>query len=440
MKKVFVKTYGCQMNVYDSERIVESLSEKGFTESKEMKDSDVVVFNTCHIREKAAEKLYSDIGRLKENSKTKKIVVAGCVAQAENQEIIKRMPDVDLVIGPQSYHKIPDLISKLDKKRKFVETDFPTENKFNVLTKRKKNDKKPTAFLTIQEGCDKFCTFCVVPYTRGAEYSRTTMEIIEEAKELIGLGISELTLLGQNVNAYHGQGYDKKTSNLADLFYELSKLDGLKRLRYTTNHPNDVNKELIQAHKDIEILMPYIHLPIQSGSDRMLKLMNRKHTRQSYLEIIEKIREARCDIAISSDFIVGFPGETDSDFEQSLSLINKVNYSQAYSFTYSPRPGTPAADYDHQLPKEIKMERLIILQNLLKEQQLEYNKKFLNSSVSILIEREGKEHNQLVGKSPHSQSVYFNNVENKSKIGNFAEVHINSVKVSSLSGNIIEKN
>ena len=428
------------MNVYDSERIVESLSEKGFTESKEMKDSDVVVFNTCHIREKAAEKLYSDIGRLKENSKTKKIVVAGCVAQAENQEIIKRMPDVDLVIGPQSYHKIPDLISKLDKKRKFVETDFPTENKFNVLTKRKKNDKKPTAFLTIQEGCDKFCTFCVVPYTRGAEYSRTTMEIIEEAKELIGLGISELTLLGQNVNAYHGQGYDKKTSNLADLFYELSKLDGLKRLRYTTNHPNDVNKELIQAHKDIEILMPYIHLPIQSGSDRMLKLMNRKHTRQSYLEIIEKIREARCDIAISSDFIVGFPGETDSDFEQSLSLINKVNYSQAYSFTYSPRPGTPAADYDHQLPKEIKMERLIILQNLLKEQQLEYNKKFLNSSVSILIEREGKEHNQLVGKSPHSQSVYFNNVENKSKIGNFAEVHINSVKVSSLSGNIIEKN
>ncbi|MDG2186965.1 MAG: tRNA (N6-isopentenyl adenosine(37)-C2)-methylthiotransferase MiaB [Hyphomicrobiales bacterium] len=440
MKKVFVKTYGCQMNVYDSERIVESLSEKGFTESKEMKDSDVVVFNTCHIREKAAEKLYSDIGRLKENSKTKKIVVAGCVAQAENQEIIKRMPDVDLVIGPQSYHKIPDLISKLDKKRKFVETDFPTENKFNVLTKRKKNDKKPTAFLTIQEGCDKFCTFCVVPYTRGAEYSRTTMEIIEEAKELIGRGISELTLLGQNVNAYHGQGYDKKTSNLADLFYELSKLDGLKRLRYTTNHPNDVNKELIQAHKDIEILMPYIHLPIQSGSDRMLKLMNRKHTRQSYLEIIEKIREARCDIAISSDFIVGFPGETDSDFEQSLSLINKVNYSQAYSFTYSPRPGTPAADYDHQLPKEIKMERLIILQNLLKEQQLEYNKKFLNSSVSILIEREGKEHNQLVGKSPHSQSVYFNNVENKSKIGNFAEVHINSVKVSSLSGNIIEKN
>jgi tRNA-2-methylthio-N6-dimethylallyladenosine synthase len=440
MKKVFVKTYGCQMNVYDSERIVESLSEKGFTESKEMKDSDVVVFNTCHIREKAAEKLYSDIGRLKENSKTKKIVVAGCVAQAENQEIIKRMPDVDLVIGPQSYHKIPDLISKLDKKRKFVETDFPTENKFNVLTKRKKNDKKPTAFLTIQEGCDKFCTFCVVPYTRGAEYSRTAMEIIEEAKELIGRGISELTLLGQNVNAYHGQGYDKKTSNLADLFYELSKLDGLKRLRYTTNHPNDVNKELIQAHKDIEILMPYIHLPIQSGSDRMLKLMNRKHTRQSYLEIIEKIREARCDIAISSDFIVGFPGETDSDFEQSLSLINKVNYSQAYSFTYSPRPGTPAADYDHQLPKEIKTERLIILQNLLKEQQLEYNKKFLNSSVSILIEREGKEHNQLVGKSPHSQSVYFNNIENKSKIGNFAEVHINSVKVSSLSGNVIEKN
>jgi len=428
------------MNVYDSERIVESLSEKGFTESKEMKDSDVVVFNTCHIREKAAEKLYSDIGRLKENSKTKKIVVAGCVAQAENQEIIKRMPDVDLVIGPQSYHKIPDLISKLDKKRKFVETDFPTENKFNVLTKRKKNDKKPTAFLTIQEGCDKFCTFCVVPYTRGAEYSRTAMEIIEEAKELIGRGISELTLLGQNVNAYHGQGYDKKTSNLADLFYELSKLDGLKRLRYTTNHPNDVNKELIQAHKDIEILMPYIHLPIQSGSDRMLKLMNRKHTRQSYLEIIEKIREARCDIAISSDFIVGFPGETDSDFEQSLSLINKVNYSQAYSFTYSPRPGTPAADYDHQLPKEIKTERLIILQNLLKEQQLEYNKKFLNSSVSILIEREGKEHNQLVGKSPHSQSVYFNNIENKSKIGNFAEVHINSVKVSSLSGNVIEKN
>ncbi len=437
MKKVFVKTYGCQMNVYDSERIIESLSEKGFTKSKEMKDSDVVIFNTCHIREKAAEKLYSDIGRLRKNSKTKKIIVAGCVAQAENTEIIKRMPDVDLVIGPQSYHNIVNLIPKLDKKNKFVETDFPLESKFDILKKRSKQEKKPTAFLTIQEGCDKFCTFCVVPYTRGSEYSRTTREIIEEAKELIDQGIIELTLLGQNVNAYHGDNLNKKTANLADLIYELSKLPGLKRLRYTTNHPNDMNEDLIFAHRDIEILMPYIHLPVQSGSDRMLKLMNRKHSQNSYLDIIEKIRNSREDIAISSDFIVGFPGETDKDFEKTISLINKVNYAQAYSFSYSPRPGTPAADYENQVPKNIKMERLHHLQGLLKEQQINFNKNFLNTTVSILIEREAKD-GRLTGKSPHLQSVYFNNEGNKLNIGDFAQVYVDSASVSSLDGSIVE--
>ena len=437
MKKVFVKTYGCQMNVYDSERIIESLSEKGFTQSKEVKDSDVVIYNTCHIREKAAEKLYSDIGRLRKNSKTKKIIVAGCVAQAENTEIIKRMPDVDLVIGPQSYHNIANLIPKLDKKNKFVETDFPLENKFDILKSRSKHEKKPTAFLTIQEGCDKFCTFCVVPYTRGSEYSRTTREIIEEAKELIDQGIIELTLLGQNVNAYHGDNLNKKTANLADLIYELSKLPGLKRLRYTTNHPNDMNEDLIFAHRDIEILMPYIHLPVQSGSDRMLKLMNRKHSRNSYFDIIEKIRNSRKDIAISSDFIVGFPGETDKDFEKTISLINKVNYAQAYSFSYSPRPGTPAADYENQVPKNIKMERLHHLQGLLKEQQIDFNKNFLNTTISILIEREAKD-GRLTGKSPHLQSVYFNNEDNKFNIGDFAQVYVDSASVSSLDGSIVE--
>ena len=438
MKKVFLKTYGCQMNVYDSERIMESLSENGYKQTNNLNESDLIIFNTCHIREKAAEKLYSDIGRLKKIRKEKKIIVAGCVAQAEDKQIIQRMPEVDLVIGPQTYHKIPDLVSKLNKKVKYVETDFPIENKFNLLKKRVRSEKKPSAFLTIQEGCDKFCTFCVVPYTRGAEYSRTTKELIEETKQLLSQGVSEITLLGQNVNAYHGEGLNGGISNLADLIYELSKLAGLERIRYTTNHPVDVNQELIDAHRDIKKLMPYIHLPIQSGSNRILKLMNRKHTCEEYIEIIEKIRNARNDIALSSDFITGFPGETDKDFELTIDLVKKIKYAQAYSFNYSPRPGTPSADYEKQIPQNIKSERLKLLQDILKQQQLEFNNQSKGKIVSILIERKGREIDQLVGKTPYMQSVFFKNIENKSKIGDFIDVKIDTIKVNNLSGELVE--
>lgn len=438
MKKVFLKTYGCQMNVYDSERIMESLSENGYKQTNNLNESDLIIFNTCHIREKAAEKLYSDIGRLKKIRKEKKIIVAGCVAQAEDKQIIQRMPEVDLVIGPQTYHKIPELVSKLNKKIKYVETDFPIENKFNLLKKRVRSEKKPSAFLTIQEGCDKFCTFCVVPYTRGAEYSRTTKELIEETKQLLSQGVSEITLLGQNVNAYHGEGLNGGISNLADLIYELSKLAGLERIRYTTNHPVDVNQELIDAHRDIKKLMPYIHLPIQSGSNRILKLMNRKHTCEEYIEIIEKIRNARNDIALSSDFITGFPGETDKDFELTIDLVKKIKYAQAYSFNYSPRPGTPSADYEKQIPQNIKSERLKLLQDILKQQQLEFNNQSKGKIVSILIERKGREIDQLVGKTPYMQSVFFKNIENKSKIGDFIDVKIDTIKVNNLSGELVE--
>ena len=426
------------MNVYDSERILESLNKEGYSETNNSDDSDLIIFNTCHIREKAAEKLYSDIGRLSKESRKKKVVVAGCVAQAEDSEIIRRMPDVDMVIGPQTYHKLPELVANVDKKKKFIETEFPSNNKFNLLTKRKRLDKSPTAFLTIQEGCDKFCTFCVVPYTRGAEYSRTTLELLEEARSLVDQGVVELTLLGQNVNAYHGESLKGGTANLADLIYELSKISGVERLRYTTNHPNDVNRELIDAHRDIEKLMPYIHLPIQSGSNKILKAMNRKHTVEKYMEIIEDIRSAKDGIAISSDFIVGFPGESDKDFEGTMELVRKIEFAQAFSFNYSPRPGTPSADYDTQISQKLKSERLIRLQHLLKEQQFQFNKRFIGKIVSILIEKTGKHGDQLVGRTPHLQSVFFENVRKLSKIGEFVDVKINSTKVGNLSGELIE--
>jgi len=326
----------------------------------------------------------------------------------------------------------------LDKKKKIIETDFPIENKFNLLTRRKRLEKKPTAFLTIQEGCDKFCTFCVVPYTRGAEYSRTTAELIEEAKSLVDQGVVELTLLGQNVNAYHGESLTNSTSNLARLIYELSKISGIKRLRYTTNHPNDVDDELICAHRDIEKLMPYMHLPIQSGSNKILKSMNRKHNVEKYMDIIDKIRSAKKGIAISSDFIVGFPGESDRDFEDTLDLVKKIEFAQAFSFNYSPRPGTPSADYEAQVPQAIKSERLNRLQGLLKEQQFQFNNQFISKIVKILIEKVGKEGCQLVGRTPHLQSVFFEDIRKAYKIGEFADIKINSVKSNNLSGELIE--
>src|SRR5210317_1050498 len=362
MKKLFIKTHGCQMNFYDSERMTDLLKPHGYELDNTAEDADLIVLNTCHIREKAVEKTYSELGRIrkqinlrKEKTGKKSIVaVAGCVAQAQGKEIMKRSPWVDIVVGPQSYQNLPELIAKVDpiKKNKHINIDFPTIPKFDQL-ENQFFDRGPSAFLTIQEGCDKFCTFCVVPYTRGAEYSRTTKELIEETKQLLSQGVSEITLLGQNVNAYHGEGLNGGISNLADLIYELSKLAGLERIRYTTNHPVDVNQELIDAHRDIKKLMPYIHLPIQSGSNRILKLMNRKHTCEEYIEIIEKIRNARNDIALSSDFITGFPGETDKDFELTIDLVKKIKYAQAYSFNYSPRPGTPSADYEKQIPQNI---------------------------------------------------------------------------------------
>tara|TARA_Y100000590_G_scaffold452259_1_gene595087 strand:- start:70100 stop:71422 length:1323 start_codon:yes stop_codon:yes gene_type:complete len=436
MKKVFIKTYGCQMNVYDSERIVESLSKAGIKETKNVDDSDVVVFNTCHIREKASEKLYSDIGRLKKFKGPKKVIVSGCVAQAENKEILKRSPDVDLVIGPQAYHRIPDYLDEIKNNQKVVETEFLIHDKFKKLNKRSKFIKKPTAFLTIQEGCDKFCTFCVVPYTRGAEYSRTTNEIIDEAKQLIDRGVKEITLLGQNVNAFHGKNSYGATINLGELIFQLSEISGLERLRYTTNHPRDVNQTLIDAHREVKILMPYMHLPIQSGSNKVLKLMNRRHTAEEYIKIIDNIRNARSDIAISSDFISGFPGETDKDFEDTLDIIKKINYAQSYSFIFSARPGTPASEMSAQVPNNIKSQRLKIMQEILKAQQFRFNKKFMNKEVSILIERAGKEKDQLIGKSPHSQSVYIQNP--KLKIGDTIRVLIKSVKTNSLYGEFVE--
>jgi len=440
MKKIYVKTYGCQMNVYDSDRMLEILSKEGFEETKDLKESDAVLLNTCHIREKAAEKLYSDIGRVKkisekQSKKKKTLIVSGCVAQAEGKEIIKRSPFVDLVVGPQSYHKLPNLMQSLKSEKRIVETDFPIESKFDHLINQKNKIRKSSAFLTIQEGCDKFCTFCVVPYTRGAEYSRPVNDIIDEAKLLIDSGVKEITLLGQNVNAYHGIDTSGKIYSLGELLYKLAKLTGLKRLRYTTNHPRDVDDAMISAHKDLDILMPYLHLPIQSGSNKILKLMNRGHTTNDYLKIIEKIRNVRPDIAISSDFIIGFPNEEENDFYDTYKLIESVQYSQAYSFAYSARPGTPAANMDNQLSKKIKMERLHKVQELIWSQQRLFNSTMVGKTIEILADRLGKDQKQIIGKSPYLQSVHFDGP--KEYVGKIMNVKIISSNTNSLAGEAI---
>ena len=341
-KKLFIKTYGCQMNVYDSERMAEALGGKGYVQTDAADDADMILLNTCHIREKAAEKVYHELGRMKHLKVANpdlKFGVAGCVAQAEGAEIIRRQPMVDLVVGPQSYHRLPAMDDAVQSGVRALDTDFPDDDKFEALKSRSKAKRGPTAFLTVQEGCDKFCAFCVVPYTRGAEVSRPADRVVREAQELVEAGVREITLLGQNVNAYHGH-----VGGLAGLIWALNKVDGLERIRFTTSHPNDMDDALVEAHGTCEKLMPYLHLPVQSGSDRILKAMNRKHTAESYLRVIERIREARPDILLSGDFIVGFPGETDADFEDTLTLIREVRYGQAYSFKYSTRPGTPAAE------------------------------------------------------------------------------------------------
>lgn len=402
-KKLFIKTYGCQMNVYDSERMAEALGGEGYVETKTPDDADMILLNTCHIREKAAEKVYSELGRfkgLKAEKPDLKIGVAGCVAQAEGEEIIKRQPLVDLVVGPQSYHRLPAMEKVVQTGARALDTDFPDDDKFNTLASRPKAARGPTAFLTVQEGCDKFCAFCVVPYTRGAEVSRPADRVIREAQELVAAGVREITLLGQNVNAYHGHA-----DGLAGLIWALDKVDGLERIRFTTSHPNDMDDALIEAHGTCDKLMPYLHLPAQSGSDRILKAMNRKHTAESYVRLIERIREARPDLLLSGDFIVGFPGETDQDFEDTMALIREVHYGQAYSFKYSTRPGTPAAEKP-QLPEDVLNDRLQRLQALLREQQQQTQASMVGRDVKVLFEKAGRENGQMIGKSEYLHAVY----------------------------------
>jgi len=402
-KKLYIKTYGCQMNVYDSERMAEALGGKGYVETQTPDDADMILLNTCHIREKAAEKVYSELGRfkgLKAANPDLKIGVAGCVAQAEGEEIIKRQPMVDLVVGPQSYHRLPAMETAVQTGAKALDIDFPDDDKFDTLKTRAKVKRGPTAFLTVQEGCDKFCAFCVVPYTRGAEVSRPADRIMRETRELVESGVKEITLLGQNVNAYHGHA-----GGLAGLIWELDKVDGLERIRFTTSHPNDMDEALIDAHASCDKLMPYLHLPVQSGSDRILKAMNRKHTAESYIRLIERIRAACPDLLLSGDFIVGFPGETDADFEATMQLVQEVHYGQAYSFKYSTRPGTPAAEKP-QLPEDVMHDRLQRLQALLREQQQATQAAMVGRDVKVLFEKAGREAGQMIGKSEYLHAVY----------------------------------
>jgi len=414
-KKVFVKTYGCQMNVYDSGRMEDALENDGYERTTSMEDADLVLLNTCHIREKAAEKVYSEIGRIRkikearaETNRPMMVGVTGCVAQAEGAEIIKRAPAVDLVAGPQTYHNLADIVRRAGQGERVVETEFEIEEKFGQMKKASKSQTRSrgvAAFLTIQEGCDKFCTFCVVPYTRGAEVSRSVAQIVDEAQGMIDAGVREITLLGQNVNAWHGIDASGKECGLGELLHELAKIEGLERLRYTTSHPVDMDQSLIDAHSKIECLMPYLHLPVQAGSDRILKAMNRHHTVEDYMHIIAKMRDSRPDIAISGDFIVGFPGETDAEFEETLQLVRDVKYASAFSFKYSTRPGTPGADLPNQVPEDVKSERLQRLQGVLNEQQEAFNRGCIGKDMVILLEKKGRRDGQLIGRSPYLQSV-----------------------------------
>lgn len=436
IKKVFVKTYGCQMNVYDSERMIESFQGKGYTQTDNINQADMILLNTCHIREKAAEKVYSELGRLKtlkaENPNLK-IGVAGCVAQAEGQEIINRQPIVDLVVGPQAYHRLPSLIDKVHENKKALDTDFPVEDKFLHLPKRPLSKRGPSAFLTVQEGCDKFCSFCVVPYTRGVEVSRDPTRVVKEAKELVSRGVREVTLLGQNVNAYHGE-FEGNSWSLTRLIEELSTIQDLLRIRFTTSHPNDMDEELISAFGTHEKLMPYLHLPVQSGSDRILKAMNRKHTSKSYKQIIKSLRSIRPDLLLSGDFIVGFPGETDLDFQETLDLVREVKFGQAYSFRYSARPGTPAAEKD-AVPKEIAVERLHKLQALLTIQQKEVQSNMVGKTLSVLFEKPGRKVGQLIGKSEYLHAVHV--VAPTEFIGTVKSVKVVESLTNSLSGELL---
>ena len=404
-KTYSIKNYGCQMNVYDGERMAEMFESQGMTQADEKANADLVVLNTCHIREKAAEKVYSEIGRLRRKDGTSPVIaVAGCVAQAEGGEISRRAPEVDIVVGPQAYHNLPNMVAAVGRGERVVDLDLPGLDKFGKLPARRK--QPPSAFLTVQEGCDKFCTYCVVPYTRGAEISRGWADLLDEAKAIVDAGAKEITLLGQNVNAWAGEDDTGKPQGLDGLIRALDRIAGLSRIRYMTSHPNDMTEGLIAAHGDVEKLMPFLHLPVQSGSDRILNAMNRSHSRDSYMRILDRVRVVRPDIAFSGDFIVGFPGETDADFEDTLSLVREVGHAQAYSFKYSPRPGTPAADMADQIPMAVMDERLQRLQAQIVADQTAFNDKTVGRTTDVLLERPGKFAGQLIGKSPWLQSVH----------------------------------
>ncbi len=441
-RKVHIKTYGCQMNVYDSERMLETLRPLGFEMTSEAEGADLVILNTCHIREKASDKVYSELGRLREAQGRKSeaggrmmLAVAGCVAQAEGEEILIRAPQVDMVFGPQTYHRLPELIARADRESgaRQVETDFPVEDKFDHLPEERQT-AGVTAFLTVQEGCDKFCTFCVVPYTRGSEQSRPVAAILREAEGLVAQGVREVTLLGQNVNAYHGIGPDGREWSLGRLARALAEVPGLDRIRYTTSHPRDMDDELIAAHGDLPALMPFLHLPVQSGSDRILAAMNRKHTADEFRRIVDRLRAARPDLALSSDFIVGFPGETDAEFAETLRLVTDIGFASSFSFKYSPRPGTPASSMADAVPESVKSDRLAALNQLLEAQQEAFNHGCVGRRLPVLIEKPGRNPGQLVGRSPYLQPVHIDGTADL--IGRVVDCDIDSLRSYSLFGRI----
>ena len=438
-KKIFIKTFGCQMNVYDSNRIFDSVKKIGFIKTDKHDDANCYILNTCHIRDKAKEKVYHEVGRVKKLYKKKNkpiMIVAGCVAQAENHEMLKREPYIDIVIGPQSYHKINQLLKNFTEKKRKEETDFDTIEKFEYFDKIKNSSSKISSFLTIQEGCDKFCHFCVVPFTRGPEYSRPFRKVMSEAEELIKNGVKEITLVGQNVNAYFYEE-NSKVYKISDLLNELEKYSELDRIRYTTSHPRDMTDDLIDCYSTNKKLMPFIHLPIQSGSNKILKLMNRKHTVEEYLNIYEKLKKIDSKIEFSSDFIISYPGETDKDFEDTINLIKKIKFINSYSFIFSPRPGTKAADLK-LIDNEISKDRLIKVQKILFSHQLEMNKSFKNKSIDILVENKMKEQNKLFGRNKYLNSVIFEGDEKN--IGKIIKVKIANCNQNSLFGEIVNNN
>ena len=441
-RKIFIKTYGCQMNEYDSARMADVMSPHGYTAATSPEDADLVVLNTCHIREKAADKVYSELGRLRvikeeraARGETFVVAVAGCVAQAEGQELMRQAKVIDIVVGPQVYHRLPEMVAQAGQRIRSVDTEFPAVDKFDALPEAR-SVSGPAAFLTIQEGCDKFCTFCVVPYTRGAEYSRAVAQVLAEARQLVSRGVREVTLLGQNVNAYHGLDEQGAVCGLAGLIDRLAAIDGLERLRYMTSHPRDMDDALIDAHGRQRKLMPFLHLPVQSGSDKILDAMNRGHTRDDYRRIIERVRAVRPDIALSSDFIVGYPGETDADFEQTMALVREVGFAQTYSFKYSPRPGTPASAERKQVPDDVKSKRLEALQGLLLQQMAAFYQSCVGRTFDILLEKPGRYDGQLIGRSPYLQSV--NVVAPQARVGDIVRVKVVEARPNSLMSELVD--